>query len=70
MQSRTTLEEQMEERIVHRRERVAQRLDISLREVDRLIATKQIASLKIGKRRLVSETAIQAFVRKREAAAR
>jgi excisionase family DNA binding protein len=60
----------VEDKLLHRRERVAEMLDISLREVDRLLATKQLASLKIGKRRLVSENAIQAFVRKREVAAR
>jgi excisionase family DNA binding protein len=52
------------------REQFAQRIAVSLRKADELILTKQIASLKIGRRRLVSELALAAFIRKQEAAAR
>ncbi len=44
----------------------AQRLGISLRTFDELLATKQLRSVKIGKRRLVSEEAIQDFIKKAE----
>jgi hypothetical protein len=52
------------------RTRLPEKLGISQRAVDELLATKQIASLKIGKRRLVTEEAIARFIRQREAAAR
>jgi excisionase family DNA binding protein len=55
---------------LHRREEVAQLLGISLRAADELILTRQLSSLKIGKRRLVSEAALAAFIRKREIAAK
>lgn len=53
-----------------RREEVAERLGISLRAADELILTKQLPSLKIGKRRLVSDSALAAFIRKRESVAK
>jgi len=56
--------------LLHKREITALRLGVSLRTLDELIASKQIASVKIGKRRLVSEEAINAFIRKAERAAR
>ena len=52
------------------REQVAQRLSVSLRTADALILSRQIASLKIGKKRLVSETALAAFIKKQENAAK
>jgi excisionase family DNA binding protein len=52
------------------RELVAQRLGVSIRTTDTLILSRQIASLKIGKKRLVSETALAAFIRKHEQGAR
>jgi hypothetical protein len=55
---------------LYRREELAKKLGISLRGADELILTKQIASLKIGKRRLVSENAIATFISRQEAAAR
>jgi excisionase family DNA binding protein len=58
------------QKLLYRRQSVAERLDISVREVDRLLAAKQLTSLKIGKRRLVSEDAICDFIRKRERASR
>ncbi len=48
------------------REQVAQRLSVSLRTADALILSRQIASLKIGKKRLVSETALTAFIKRQE----
>jgi len=66
-------EEEMETKSgpqLRRREEGARMLGISLRAFDELLATRQIASLKIGKRRLVSENAIATFIRKREVAAR
>jgi excisionase family DNA binding protein len=54
---------------LYRREDLARKLNISLRAADELILSKKIPSLKIGKRRLVSETAIATFIRKQEAAA-
>jgi excisionase family DNA binding protein len=44
----------------------AQRLGISLRTFDELLATKQLRSVKIGKRRLVSEEAILDFIKRAE----
>jgi excisionase family DNA binding protein len=55
---------------LYRREEVAGRLKISLRHADELILTKQLPSLKIGKRRLVSEAALASYIRKLEAAER
>jgi len=55
---------------LYRREEVAKKLGICLRAADELIMTKQLPSLKIGKRRLVSETALAAFIKKMEIAAR
>lgn len=52
--------------ILFKREHAAMRLGISLRTLDELIATKQIASVKIRKRRLVTEEAIHNFIRKAE----
>ena len=52
------------------REQVAQRLGVSLRTADSLILSRAIASLKIGKKRLVSESALSAFIKKHEQAAR
>lgn len=52
--------------LLHKRQAAAIRLNISLRTLDELLATKELPSVKIGKRRLVSEEAIQAFIRKAE----
>jgi len=52
--------------LLHKREVAALRLGISLRTLDELISTRQLASVKIGKRRLVSEQAITTFVTKAE----
>jgi len=56
--------------LLHKREVAALRLGISLRTLDELIATRALASVKIGKRRLVSEQAIQNFVNKAETSKR
>jgi excisionase family DNA binding protein len=56
--------------LLHKREIAALRLGVSLRTLDELIASKQIASVKIGKRRLVSETSLANFIRKRESVAK
>lgn len=56
--------------LLHGRQNGAMRLGISLRTFDELIATKQIRSLRIGKRRMVSEDAIQDFIRRGEKAAK
>jgi excisionase family DNA binding protein len=52
--------------LLYRRELAAMRLGISLRSLDELLAQNQIASVRIGKRRLVSEEAILHFIKKRE----
>ena len=52
------------------REQVAQRLNVSLRTADALILSRQIASLKIGKKRLVSETALADFIKRQEKSAK
>ena len=57
---------EMPKALLHKREHAAMRLGISLRSLDELISTRQLASVKIGKRRLVSEQAIQSFVNKAE----
>lgn len=51
----------------YRRQQIADKLKVSLRTVDELILSGQIQSFKIGKRRLVSETSLAAFIRKQEA---
>jgi len=56
--------------LLHKREIAAMRLGISLRTLDDLIASRQLASIKIKKRRLISEEAIQAFIRRAEKSAR
>lgn len=55
---------------LHRREKVAEKLSISLRKADQLILSKELPSLKIGGRRLVSDVALATFIRKQEAAAK
>jgi excisionase family DNA binding protein len=52
--------------LLHRRIHAAQRLGISVRLLDTLLAERELRSLKVGRRRLVSEEAIQEFIRKRE----
>jgi excisionase family DNA binding protein len=52
--------------LLHRREIAALRLGVSLRLLDELLATRQLASVKIGKRRLISESAIIDFIRRAE----
>lgn len=52
------------------RQEGAKRLNVSVRKFDELLATKQILSFKIGKRRLVTEAALENFVRKQERAAK
>jgi excisionase family DNA binding protein len=52
--------------LLYRREIAAMRLGVSLRTLDELLARKELASVKVGKRRLISEDAIQSFVKKRE----
>ncbi len=68
------LEEAMQENKsapqLYRREELARKLNVSLRCADELILTKKIPSMKIGRRRLVSENAIANFIRKQEAAAK
>jgi len=51
---------------LHGRKGAAEKLGVSLRTLDDLIATKQLISLKIRKRRLISEEAIASFIRKAE----
>ena len=51
------------------REKVAERLGVSLRTADALILSGQIKSLKVGKKRLVTEAALADFIAKRERAA-
>jgi excisionase family DNA binding protein len=52
--------------LLHRRINAAQRLSISVRLLDSLLAQRELKSVKVGRRRLVSEEAIQDFIRKRE----
>lgn len=56
--------------LLHGRQVAALRLGISLRSLDELLATRQLASVKIGKRRLVSEDAILKFISRAERASR
>jgi excisionase family DNA binding protein len=55
---------------LYKRAEVAERLRISQRKADELLATGELASLQIGGRRLVSETALAKFVEKQERAGR
>ena len=52
--------------LLHGRQLAALRLGISLRALDTLLANGELVSVKIGKRRLISEQAIQNFIRKSE----
>jgi excisionase family DNA binding protein len=52
--------------LLHRRISAAQRLGISVRLLDSLLAERTLKSVKVGRRRLVSEDAIQSFIRSRE----
>jgi excisionase family DNA binding protein len=56
--------------LLHSRREGAKRLKIGQRTFDELLATKQIKSLKIGKRRMVTEHSLQEFVRRAERASR
>jgi excisionase family DNA binding protein len=51
-------------------ETTAKTLSISQRQLHRLIAGREIASLKIGRRRLVTPQAIKDFIRRSETIAR
>ena len=42
-------------------------LGVPIRTVDRLIATKELPSFRIGKRRVISAQALEKFVKKMEA---
>lgn len=55
---------------VFRREELAQVLKISQRKCDELILAKEIKSFKVGKRRLISESAVTAYIKKQELLAR
>lgn len=50
----------------YRRQEVATKLRVSVRTVDDLIMTGELRSFRIGKRRLVSEDALAAFIKKQE----
>lgn len=50
----------------YRRQEVAIKLRVSVRTVDDLIMTGELRSFRIGKRRLVSEDALAAFIKKQE----
>jgi hypothetical protein len=52
------------------RDQLPARLAISQRKVDALLASKTLKSFKIGKKRVVSETALADFIEKQEKAAR
>jgi excisionase family DNA binding protein len=52
--------------LLHRRTNAAQRLGISVRLLDSLLAERALKSVKVGRRRLVSEEAIQNYIRSRE----
>jgi excisionase family DNA binding protein len=48
------------------REQVAARLSVSQRTADALIWSGRIKSLRIGKKRLVTESALAAFIREQQ----
>jgi excisionase family DNA binding protein len=52
------------------REKLAMRLDVSMRTVDALLMSGRIRSVKIGRKRVVSEQAVLDFIRKEEARVR
>ena len=53
-------------RRVHKRNEAAQELNISIRKLDQLIAEKAISTVRIGKSRLITEEALQRFLKKAE----
>lgn len=56
--------------LVHGRLAGAARLGVSLRTFDELLATKQIKSLRVGRRRMVSEESLVEFIKRQERASR
>lgn len=52
--------------LLHCRINAAHRLGISVRLLDSLLAERVLKSVKVGRRRLVSEDAIQSYIRSRE----
>jgi excisionase family DNA binding protein len=54
------------EPLLHHRINAARRMGISVRLLDSLLAERVLKSVRIGRRRLISEEALQEFIRKRE----
>jgi excisionase family DNA binding protein len=57
----------MDKAQLYSRPEAAEKLRLSLRMLDELITTREIASLRVGKRRLISEKSLSEFIKKREA---
>jgi len=57
------------EPLAHSPDRAAQRIGISTRAIYTSIATGEIRSFKIGKRRLIADTELQRFVERKMAEA-
>jgi len=56
----------VEKPLLHGRMTGAARLGVSLRTFDELLATKQIRSLRVGRRRMVTEESLREFIKKAE----
>lgn len=54
----------MEPKLLYTRREAAELLSISLRLLDDLLATGELMSRRVGRRRLIPATALQAFARK------
>jgi excisionase family DNA binding protein len=55
--------------LLHHRKSAAVLLGVSIRLLDRLLAEKELKSVRVGRRRLVSEEAIRNYIRTRERSA-
>jgi len=62
--------EAQERPLAYRREQAARLLGISVRKLDEMIALREIKTMKVGKRRLISAEALAVFIKKAEIAAR
>jgi excisionase family DNA binding protein len=52
--------------LLHHRKNAARILGVSIRLLDRLLAERELKSVRVGRRRLISESALQNYIRARE----
>jgi excisionase family DNA binding protein len=52
--------------LLHHRKNAAVRIGISVRLLDRLLAERVLKSVRVGRRRLISESALQSYIKAQE----